>query len=339
MSWEQEIKDQALALGFDAVGITDASPLDPDHIAHFEAWLRSGYAGRMDYLHRNLASRFNPAQLLEGAKSILVVALSYKPPEAIANCGEGVLPATQKQDALDTNEQGRVAQYAQYEDYHPFIKARLRTLVDFLQAGTDGRQRFKICVDSAPLAEKALAARAGLGFLGRNHLLIHPRLGPQVLLGEIVTTVSLRPDPPSGGSCGACARCLQACPTGALRPDGFLDARRCVSYRTQYGAEEEGNGVAATQPSNIPLFHHWHPPGSWLFGCDECLLACPFQRHAPTCANPHFRRYAERAALQLREVLAWTTEEFEATLHDSPIQRLGLEMLQRNARRCLRLEV
>jgi len=325
MSWEQEIKDKALALGFDAVGITDASPLDAEHAAHFETWLRCGYAGRMDYLHRNPDRRFHPAGLLEGAKSVIVVALSYKSAEATMDGGEG-----------------RVAQYAQYEDYHPFIKARLRELVDFLRTKTDERQRFKICVDSAPLAEKALAVRAGLGFIGKNHLLIHPRLGPQILLGEVVTTVDLHPDQPIGGSCGACDRCLQACPTGALRPDGFLDARRCLSYRTQYGREEDGileyghHGVMGTQPSTIPSFHHSNPSGPWLFGCDECLLACPFQRSAPACANPHFRRYAERAGLNLREVLAWTPEEFEARLHDSPLRRLGLERLKQSAIECLK---
>jgi epoxyqueuosine reductase len=318
MSLEQEIKDKALALGFDAAGITDASPISPEHVGHFEAWLRSGYAGRMDYMHRNIEKRANPAKLLKGAQSVIVVAINYKPPESIADCGLRIADSRP-----DSNPVGRVAQYAQYEDYHPFIKSLLRELADFIQARTDQTQRFRICVDSAPLAEKALAVRAGLGFIGKSHLLIHPQLGPQVLLGELITTLSLRPDEPIGGSCGACDRCLRACPAGALRPDGFLDASRCISYLTQYGSQEESAGRT----------------GKWIFGCDECLLACPLQQSAPAHTNPHFRRYPERATLNLREVLEWTKEEFEARFHDSPTRRLGFETLRRNARRCLESDI
>ncbi len=332
MSLEQEIKDKALALGFDAAGITDAGPIGPEHVAHLEAWLRAGYTGRMDYMHRNLEKRIHPAKLLDGAKSVIVVALNYKPRESTADSTPDDSPA------------GKVAQYAQYEDYHAFIKSRLRELVDFIRARMDDAERFKTCVDSAPLAEKALAARAGLGFIGRNHLLIHPQLGPQILLGEILTTVALRPDAPAGGSCGECDRCLKACPTGALRPDGFLDANRCISYLTQYGTREEWNDGTlecwnrarkASQHSMIPPLQHSNPIRGWLFGCDECLTACPFQHKAPACANPQFRWYPDRAALNPREVLEWTSEDFEARFRDAPIRRLGIEKLKHNARLCL----
>lgn len=322
MSLEQEIKGKALELGFDAAGITDASPLGREHVEHFEAWLRSGCAGPLQYMRRNLEKRLDPAKLLKGARSVIVVALSYKPPVTTAALGWS---GSQTRNiafgvpAAPTIPTGRVAQYAQYEDYHDFIRPLLRKLADFVLSRTDRTHRFKICVDSMPLAEKALAVRAGLGFIGKNHLLIHPRLGPQILLGELVTTTVLKPDEPGRGDCGDCDLCLRACPTSALRCDGLLDARDCISCLTQYG------------PS--PRI------GDWLFGCDECLLACPHQQRAPASANRRFKRYSDRAQLDLREVMELTPEEFAARFRDSPIRHIGLDVLRDSARRCLKCDV
>ncbi len=306
---EQEIREKALEFGFDALGITDASPLGREHVEHFETWLQSGYAGPMEYMHRNAEKRFDPAQLLDGARSVIVAALSYGSPVSATAVGW----------APPTIPTGKVAQYAQYEDYHDFIRPLLGGLADFVQSRVGGGERFKICVDSAPLAEKALAVRAGLGFIGKNHLLIHPSLGPQILLGELITTVELKPDEPARGDCGDCDLCLSACPTGALRRDGFLDARRCISCLTQYGP----------------------PPatGDWLFGCDECLLACPYQQRAPASRNGEFKWYAERARLDLQELSELTPEAFDARFHDSPIRRVGLDTLKNNARGCRKDDV
>jgi len=311
MSLEQDIKEKALELGFDAVGITDASPIGREHAEHFQTWLQSGYAGPLAYMHRNLEKRLDPSRLLDGARSVVVVALNYKP--SVPAAAVGWAPPTILTDKGEPAAQ--VAQFAQYEDYHSFIKRLLRDLADFLQSRTDGLQRFKRCVDSAPVAEKALAVRAGLGFIGRNHLLIHPRLGPQILLGELITTVVLKPDEPCGGDCAGCDLCLKACPTGALRSDGFLDARECISCLTQH------------QPS--PKI------GKWLFGCDECLLACPRHRRAPARKDSIFRHYPERAKLSLRELLGSSPEDLASRFHDSPIVRRELALLQRNARICL----
>jgi epoxyqueuosine reductase len=310
MSLEQEIKDQARTLGFDAVGITDTAPLGAEHVEHLERWLRSGCAGRLEYMHRNLEKRLHPAHLRKGAKSVIVVALNYRPP-------------TQDAGGATCRGAGRVAMYAQYEDYHAFLKALLRELAAFLCMRTRQQDRFKVCVDSAPLAEKALAVRAGLGFIGRNHLLIHPQLGPQIVLGELLTGVPLQPDPPAEGACLGCNRCIKACPTGALRSDGLLDATRCISYLTQYGPEQAPGGST----------------GNWLFGCDECLSVCPFHEKASACANRRFRFYPERARLSLPDVLEFTPETLAARFHDSPLRRLGLEGMKRNARRCLESQI
>ena len=341
MSLEQEIKDKGRELGFDAIGITDASPIGPDHVEHLREWLRRGYAGRMEYMHRNLDKRIDPARLRKGAKSVIVVALNYK----IADCGlrtadstsdlnsvSGAAPAVgatpcscpdrsgQARGPAPTgdpqSEIGMVAAYAQYEDYHAFIKSLLQELASFVSVRAGRPDRYKVCVDSAPLAEKALAVRAGLGFIGRHHLLIHPQLGPQVLLGELVTTQPLQPDEPNRRTCQNCDRCIKACPAGALRPDGFLDASRCISYLTQYQSPDEP----------VPDTH------GWLFGCDECLLACPFHQQAPPCANRQFKHHPDRATLNLHDVLDLDRETFETGFADSPIHRLGLEALERAAR-------
>lgn len=309
MTLEQEIKDGAIQLGFDAVGITDASPIATADVEQLEAWLRAGHAGQMAYMHRNVEKRIHPAALLKGAQSVIVVAMNYKPPDSCV-----------PNDASEC--MGKVAQYAWHEDYHGLIKPLLFELASFV-AGKAGRtHRFKVCVDSVPLAERALAVRAGLGFVGSNHMLIHPTLGPQVFLGELVTTVALTPDEPSGGTCGDCSRCVRACPTGALGADGSFDARKCISYLT---IEHRGD-IPPELASKI---------GDRVFGCDVCVLACPHQKTAPVCANARFRFNPDYALLDLAEMLGLTAESFEERFADSSIRRTGLTGLQRNARICL----
>jgi epoxyqueuosine reductase len=310
MTLSDDIRQKALCVGFDLVGITDASPIDAGQVGLLADWLKAGYAGQMGYMRRNVEKRISPARLLEGAKSVVCVGLNYHPPKPKAKKEEGAEPT------------GRVARYARYEDYHPFIKRQLCKLAEFMKSLTGGDTRFKICVDSAPVAERALAQRAGLGFIGKNHMLINPELGPEIFLGEIITDLGLESDEAVAANCEGCSKCIDSCPTRALRADGQFNANRCISYLT---IEHKGE-IAADLATKV---------GERLFGCDECVLACPYQERTPACRNKQFKFHEDRAQLNLNEVLDLSREEFEAKFSGSVIKRLGLERLKRNARTCL----
>jgi len=310
MSLSQDIKHKTIELGFDLVGVTDAAPIDARQAEIFAQWLKSGFAGQMDYMHRNLQKRLDPARLFENAQSVIVVGLNYTPPKHKPKSPDLAAPT------------GRVVGYAQYEDYHSFIKERLRNLTDFIKSLAGTGVKSKICVDSVPLAERALAVRAGLGFIGKNHMLINPALGCRIFLGEIVTDLKLPPDKPITGDCAGCRKCIDACPTGALRPDGQFDAGVCINYLTI-----EYKGQIPPEPAE--------KIGDRLFGCDECVAACPYQKQAPACKNKQFKFYRDRARIDLQEILSLSAKSFEAIFAESPIKRLGLEGLKRNARICL----
>jgi len=304
MGLKEIIKQYAVGLGFDLVGITGADAIDAVQQQYFSGWLADGCAAGMGYLHRNSDKRFCPAKLLENTQSVICVAVNYTPPKT-AQPDAGCL---------------RVANFALYEDYHEFIRRRLYQLADFIAAQQPNIQ-FKVCVDSVPLAERALVHRAGLGFIGKNRILTHPTLGGQLLLGELLTTLPLEPDSPlQDNPCGDCRRCIEACPTGALTDKG-LDCRRCLSYLT------------IEEPGDIPgVFHS--EIGNRLFGCDACLLACPYSQNAPACSNPEFAFFPQRSTLTADLFAGWTQADFEAVFGGSTVARLGLEKLRRNARIC-----
>jgi len=337
MSVSQEIKRKSLEFGFDLIGITAASPIDAKQVEILADWLKSGYAGQMSYLHSNFEKRTQPTKLLENAQSIICVGLNYTHPKQQLKSPEPTVPM------------GKVANYAQYEDYHPFIKKRLRKLSEFINSAAGRDHKFKICVDSAPLPERALAARAGLGLIGKNRMLINPKIGPQIFLGEIITTLKLPIDEPifcqsewskahphchserseaeprnlfKKAECSNCDKCINACPTGALMPDGQFDANKCINYLT---IEYQGR-IPPDLAEKI---------GDRLFGCDDCVLICPYQEHAPACKNKHFKFYNDRVKLDLGWILNLTQQDFNSEFADSTIRRTGLERLKRNARICL----
>jgi epoxyqueuosine reductase len=320
MSVESDIKQEALDLGFDAAGITTAEPVEVAHAEYFQQWLDNGCAAKMAYMYRNIDKRFAPAQLLKGAKSVICVALNCRPTET----------------ELAKNPSVRIARFALYEDYHPFIKDRLFQLAEYIgNAGVspatnhkcdrDGRApsnpiKFKACVDSVPIAERALAQRAGLGFVGKNHMLINPELGSQFLLGELITTLELEADKPFEQiPCGDCGRCIRACPTGALSFDGSFDARKCISYLT------------IEEPNDIPV-EYQNKIDNRIFGCDECVLACPHELNTPVRKNIDFQFHPEWQNLTPDQIQAMTEDEFQKIFAGSGFIRQGFDRLKRNAR-------
>ena len=254
MTLAHDVKQQSRRLGFDLVGITDAEAIEADQVRFFTDWLSRGFAGRMDYMRNNFEKRIAPSELLPGAQSVIVVGLNFTP------------PGQESKKQKSSSAAGRVANFAQYEDYHLFIKKQLRKLVAFIVERVSCGVQFKICVDAEPAAERAIAAKAGLGFIGKNHMLINPQLGCQILLGEIITSLKLPADKPIKGDCSDCGKCVRACPTGALRPDGQFDANICISYLTIEYREQITSDLAKKIDDRI-------------FGCDECVLACPWQKN------------------------------------------------------------
>lgn len=309
MQLKSQLKQKGRQLGFDLIAVTSSDPINEKNAQYLSQWLAAGHAGDMAYMYRNVEKRINPSELLPNAKSVICLALNYRP--HLRPC-----PGRQR---------SRIANFALYRDYHIFMKELMRELVSFMEQKTpDTTDQYKICVDSVPLAERALAQRAGLGFIGKNHMLINPDLGSQLLLGEIVTTLKLAPDTPMPSACKNCCKCIKACPTGALQPEN-LDASKCISYLTS----EHKGPIPVSLSTSI---------GPAIFGCDLCMLACPYENNASSakCSNSSFTFYPERGDLDPAEVVNWTEREFEQFFSDSSVKRLGLDRLKRNAAICLK---
>lgn len=311
MNMTDTIKQKALDLGFDLVGVTDASDIDKNDVCRLEKWLSDGFAGQMDYMHRNFDKRVSPTKLLRSARSVICVGLNYRP-EKLSSAAYS-----------ETSGVGIVADFALYEDYHKFIKTRLFALAAFIKVTFHPDSfKFKACVDSVPLAERSLAERAGLGFIGRNRMLISPDLGSEILLGELITSVELDCDEKMPNQCSNCDKCVKACPTGALCESGQLDASKCISYLT---IEHHGEIPAELTGKT----------GMRIFGCDNCIKACPFEKNTRACNNAEFEYLPERRCLDLNSILSWQEEDFARLFAGTTVERLGLDRLKRNAQICL----
>jgi epoxyqueuosine reductase len=306
MTLTEQIRNKALALEFDLAGVVPAFPVP--HLDHYHDWLAQGYHGEMGYMARpdRVERRENPSTMLPDARSVVCVGLNYYP---------GPLP-----DELGNDpSHGLIARYAWGTDYHDLMLARLKELAAFIHTETGGSAATRTYVDTGPILERAYAAAAGLGFIGKNTCLIHPQMGTWLFLGEILVDVELKPTPSKMKvSCGTCRRCLDACPTGALVAPYTLDARRCISYLT---IELKGS---------IP--HELRPlMGNWIYGCDVCQLVCPWQRFAkPTQERAFLAANSNCAAPPLVELAEMDEEAFRQRYEGTPIARIGRRRLLRN---------
>jgi epoxyqueuosine reductase len=298
-----EVKQQARLLGFDLAGIAPAAP--SAYRAYLRDWLDSGQAGTMQWLENRFDERTDVRAYMPGAASVICVALNYH------------VPLEQVPEA-DRPHHGRLARYALGDDYHEIIKARLHALADWL-CGRCPDARTRAAVDTAPVMEKELAARGGIGWIGRNTCLINPHAGSWLLLGEVITTLALPPDDPAVDRCGTCTRCIDACPTGAITAPYQLDARRCISYLTIERREPVDEHL-------VPLI------GDWLYGCDICQDVCPWNSKAPVAIDPALHPRFPTGTLDVREVARWDQQTYRQRLRHSAMKRVKLPVLQRNAR-------
>ena len=302
---KDQVRRRGVELGFDRVGFCSADPPE-SHGAYLE-WLQRGFHGTMGYMRRQAELKRDVRNLLPGARSIIAVAANYNQPNPV------------KPGAP------HIARYALGRDYHKVLRARLRKLGAFLETQAPGAE-WRVCVDSAPVLERELAHRAGLGWFGKNTMLIDSKRGSWFVIGLLLTTVEFEPDAPANGGCGKCRKCIDACPTSAIvQLDGRwqVDARRCISYLT---IEHKG----AINPDLAEKM------GPWTFGCDICQEVCPFNEERTS--QPH---RAQRTTIEdflqkrdwpaLKKLASLDRQDWEVLTRGSPVRRTGLDSLRRNA--------
>lgn len=297
MNYAACIKEVSRALGFDACGVARAHRVDDVAAARYARWLAQGRNGCMEWAARHCDLRDDPQGLLPGVRSVIVVAMNYYPAR------------------FQPREAPQFAYYAYGRDYHEVVKQRLWQLAAAIEQMAPCQTR--VCVDSAPIRERYWAQQAGLGFIGLNNALILPGKGSYYFLGVILTTLSLDPDAPCTQSCGECQACIQACPAGALRGDGAVDARRCLSCLTI-----EHRGDLPQWVSGVL--------GNRVFGCDECQKCCPHNRHAHPTTIAELQPTDDFLSLTRERIAQMDQTEFSRLFSHSAVKRAKLAGLQRN---------
>jgi epoxyqueuosine reductase len=293
------LKSRAYQLGFEFVGISQATELT-DAARQLEAWLNKGLHGKMAYMENHFDKRIDPRKLVEGAKSVVTLLFNYYTPEK------------QEDDSAP-----KISIYAYGADYHDVIKKKLRQLLDELREEF-GDIQGRCFVDSAPIMEREWAQRSGTGWLGKNTLLIHPKRGSYFFLAELILDIALTPDSTMKDYCGRCTRCIDACPTQAIAPQGFLlDASKCISYLTI----ELKEAIPDTFKSSMD---------NWMFGCDICQEVCPWNRFSKKHSEPSFEPNPTLLAMTQREWQELTQEVFSKIFTKSAVKRTKFEGLKRN---------
>jgi len=329
MSLTSSVKDYARNLGFQLVGVTTPDP--PPHFDFFQGWLAAGYHGEMAYLARDAARqrRGDPRRILPECRSILVLGMMYAAPTSDPSSMKGDGRSTPPLRAGEAGHRphsrrphsrmaggqggvvkGRIASYAWGQDYHDVLAERLPALVAFIEQLVGLAVPNRWYTDTGPILERDLAQRAGLGWIGKNTCLIHPKMGSTFFLAEVLLGIELEPDPPFLlDYCGSCTRCIDACPTDCILPDRTLDASRCISYLTIE--------LKSPIPGELrPLM------GNWVYGCDVCQQICPWnQRFAPPEGDPAFATHSELAEPGLVDEMVMDSQEFNRKFKGRPLRR------------------
>jgi len=309
---KEAVRQRARELGFDDCRFTTAQA--PDHATAFEQWLAQNRHGEMGYLQRNAHKRVEPQQVLPGAKSIITLAVSYHQSEWRMSNDEWIGNSSIRHSSFVIPA---IARYARYKDYHDVLAERLKQLTEFVNSRAGEGARSLWYVDTGPLLERDLAQRAGLGFVGKHTNLISRQLGNWIFISEIITTADFESDVPEKNRCGTCTRCISACPTVAITAPFQLDARRCISYLT---IELKGS---------IPLEFR-QAIGNRIYGCDDCLAACPWNKFAREGKLMKEHARADLAVPDLLELLALDEAGFKARFAGTPILRTKRRGLLRN---------